>query len=33
VNAGEQFTLRSRYDNEHFVGKAMGIMLVHTYEP
>jgi hypothetical protein len=33
VNAGEEFTLRSRYDNEHFVAKAMGIMLVHTYEP
>ena len=33
VRAGEQFTLRSRYDNEYFVGKAMGIMLVHVYEP
>lgn len=33
VKAGEQFTLRSRYDNEHFVDGAMGIMLLHVYEP
>jgi hypothetical protein len=33
VEAGEQFTLRSRYDNEYPVAKAMGIMLVHVYEP
>jgi hypothetical protein len=32
VNAGETFTLRSRYDNEYEVLKAMGIMLVHVYE-
>jgi hypothetical protein len=33
INAGETFTLRSRYDNEYFVGKAMGIMLVHVWHP
>jgi len=33
IDAGEEFTLRSRYDNEFFVGKAMGIMLVHVYHP
>ena len=33
VNAGETFTLRSRYDNEFPVLKAMGIMLSHVYEP
>ena len=33
VAAGETFTLRSRYDNEYAVKKAMGIMLVHVYEP
>lgn len=33
VKAGETFTLRSRYDNEHPVPKAMGIMLVHVYHP
>jgi hypothetical protein len=33
VNAGETFTLRSRYDNEYEVLKAMGIMLAHVYEP
>lgn len=33
VKAGEQFTLRSRYDNEYLVAKAMGIMLLHVHEP
>ena len=33
VNAGETFTLRSRYDNEYPSLKAMGIMLSHVYEP
>lgn len=33
VNAGETFTIRSRCDNEVPVLKAMGIMLVHVYEP
>ena len=33
VNAGETFTLRSRYDHEHETLKAMGIMLSHVYEP
>ena len=33
VNAGEKFTLRSTYDNEIFVGKAMGIMLTHIWHP
>lgn len=33
VQAGETFTLRSRYDNEFPVLKAMGIMLSHVYEP
>jgi hypothetical protein len=33
VNAGETFTLRSNYDNEFPVLKAMGIMLSHVYEP
>jgi hypothetical protein len=33
VNAGETFTLRSRYDNEYPVPKSMGIMLVHVHEP
>ena len=31
--AGEQFTLRATYDNEYFVGKAMGIMLTHVWHP
>lgn len=33
VRAGDRFTLRSNYDGEHPVSKAMGIMLVHTWEP
>ncbi len=33
VNAGETFTLRSRYDNEYPVLKAMGIMLAHIWHP
>jgi hypothetical protein len=33
VKAGETFTLRSNYDNELPVLKAMGIMLVHVYHP
>jgi hypothetical protein len=33
VNAGERFTLRSTYDNQYPVAKAMGIMLMHVYEP
>jgi hypothetical protein len=33
VDAGENFTIRSRYDNEYEVLKAMGIMLAHVYEP
>ena len=33
VNAGERFTLRSTYDNQYAVARAMGIMLVHVYEP
>jgi hypothetical protein len=33
VSSGETFTLRSNYDNEYQTLKAMGIMLVHIYEP
>lgn len=33
VNAGETFTLRSTYDNQYEVLKAMGIMLMHVHEP
>ena len=33
VNAGEQFRITSRYDNEFPVLKAMGIMLAHVWHP
>ncbi|MGQ0825084.1 MAG: hypothetical protein ACT4OX_08680 [Actinomycetota bacterium] len=33
VNVGDEFVLRSRYDNEFPVPKAMGIMLVHVWHP
>jgi hypothetical protein len=33
VKIGDQFVLRSRYDNEFPVLKAMGIMLVHVWHP
>jgi hypothetical protein len=33
VTAGEKFTLRSKYDHQYETLKAMGIMLVHIYEP
>jgi hypothetical protein len=33
VNAGETFTLRSRYDHQYETLKAMGIMVTHVYEP
>jgi len=33
VSAGETFTVRSRYDNEFPVAKAMGIMLVFVWHP
>jgi hypothetical protein len=33
VKAGETFTLRSKYDHQFETLKAMGIMLVHVYEP